>query len=511
VIVDYPITPLGVFDLDEYLAQFDPRLLADPEGRRILTRTDPILFALTYMPHHLRGTETGDEISFSEAHIDWANLARRYIKPISDFEPGDLRDAIIAPRGLGKSTWWFALIPMWLAAHQHRRFIAAFANSATQAEEHLGTFKRELENNQLLRADFPDLCAPAKKPSGASIADSQSMYVARSGFVFAARGIDSSVLGLKVGTRRPDHIILDDVEGTEGNYSPTQKESRLKTILSGVLPMNNRASVTMAGTVAMPGAIIDDVAAKQRGEEYPEWVDEERFVPRYYDIIQTNPDGTERSIWEERYPMVWIETVRHTRSFQSQFRNNPLAADSPFWRGDDFVIKTFPPTHQILSIDPAVTTKEKSDFTGIAVVAYSRIEDACLIRDAWQVKLPPGEPLRARVLQILDAYPEIAGIIVEVNQGGDAWEESILHGMPVKVKAVSNTIPKEVRAGSLLVKYQRGKVFHEKKIAALEREMIQFPHGAHDDLVDAVSTGVTVFLKDDRKPPKSTPRSVDYV
>ena len=510
--MDYPLTPDGQFDLDTYLSSFDSRLLADPDGRRILTRLDALLYGLVYLPHHLRGTETGDKITIARCHAEWAALARRYVRSIADFEPGAMRDAIIAFRGAGKSTWWFTVIPMWLAAHQHRNFLAAFANSSTQAEHHLGTFKRELENNLLLRQDFPDLCVSAKKPSGGAVADSQSMYIAKSGFVFVARGIDSSVLGLKIGTRRPDHIILDDVEGTEGAYSPAMKESRLKTITSGVLPMNNRASVTMAGTVAMPGAIIDDIAAKNRGDVYPDWVDEEQFIPRYFDIIETLDDGTERSAWEARYPMSWIETVRHTRSFRSQMRNDPAAADSPFWDGDTFKYRTdLPLSGQLLSIDPAVTTREKSDYTGLAVIGYSSAEHACLVRDAWQVKLAPGEPLRQRVLQILEQYPQIMGIVVEVNQGGDAWRESILHGMPVKVRTVSNTVPKETRAGSLLAKYHRGRVFHERKLQALENQMVQFPHGTNDDLIDAVGTGVTVFLKDDKRPQPPVNRTASYM
>ncbi|QKV74180.1 hypothetical protein [Amycolatopsis sp. Hca4] len=296
--------------------QIDERLLTLAEGRRVLTELDPLLFALVYLPHHLRGPETGDAISFSGAHFEWCELAQRYIRPINTFEHGDLRDAIIAPRGLGKSTWWFLIFPMWMASHGHRSFLAAFANCDTQATDHSGTFKREIVTNALLRYDFPKLCAPARRPTGVSISDSQRMCIAESGFVFTGRGIDSQVLGLKIGSRRPDHIILDDIEGTKGNYSANQKVSRLKTLVSGILPMNNKAPVMMAGTVAIPGAIVDDIAAKQRGEQYPAWVDDERFTPRYFDVIQTDERGNERSLWPERWSMDWISTVRHTRQFQ---------------------------------------------------------------------------------------------------------------------------------------------------------------------------------------------------
>jgi predicted phage terminase large subunit-like protein len=488
-----------MFDLDAHLANINPRLLSFPEGRRVLTELDPLLFALTYLPHHLRGQETGDVITFSDFHLESVELAKRYVKPIGG-APAQLRDALIAPRGVGKSTWWFTIIPLWLAAHGHRQFIAAFASSATQASDHLTTFKNELQNNELLRSDFPDLCAPARRPTGVTVSDSQSMYIARSGFVFVARGIDSANLGLKIGTRRPDHLVLDDIEGTEGSYTPTMKKHRLATLLSGILPLNVYASVTMAGTVAIPGAIIDDVAAKQRGESYPGWVDEENFTPRYFPAIVSNEDGTERSLWPEKWSMAYMDTVRHTRQFRSQMMNDPMAADTAFWSGEDFAYRDdVAVTHQVLSIDPAVTTKAKSDYTALAVIAYSRTEDVCVVRDAWQVKIPPGEKLRARVLQILDTYPDIGGVVVETNQGGDAWL-AILHDLPVTVRTVSQSRPKEVRAGSLLAKYQRGRVFHEKRLHQLQAQMLKFPLDDHDDLVDAVGTGVEVFLKNDKRP-----------
>jgi hypothetical protein len=137
------------FDLDTYLAQFDPRLLADPEGRRVLTRLDPLLFALTYVRHHLKDAE--GRITFGDAHLDWCRAGLRWVRPPT--EPAAERDAYIAPRNTGKSTWWFLILPMWAAAHGHIQFAAAFAASATQAETHLSTFKREIDNNALLRRE----------------------------------------------------------------------------------------------------------------------------------------------------------------------------------------------------------------------------------------------------------------------------------------------------------------------------------------------------------------------
>lgn len=211
-------------DLGSYLARFDAdALVRSPEYRRAVSRVDPLAFALIYLPHHLRGEETGGQITLSEFHLDLIEQAKRWIVP--DELPAQHRDAYVAPRASGKSTLLFLCLPLWAAAHGWRRFIAAFADSAAQAEMHLASFKHELDTNKLLRHDFPDLCAPARRPRGAVAADRAGMLVTKAGFTFAARGVDSASLGMKVGERRPDLLILDDIEPSGSTTRRSRKAS----------------------------------------------------------------------------------------------------------------------------------------------------------------------------------------------------------------------------------------------------------------------------------------------
>ena len=86
------------FHLDSYLAKFDPALLATPEGRKVLCKYDPMLFALVYLRKHLRNNE--GELSFADAHFLWVRAARRWIGP-SRGQRQDRR-AFVAPRSCGK-------------------------------------------------------------------------------------------------------------------------------------------------------------------------------------------------------------------------------------------------------------------------------------------------------------------------------------------------------------------------------------------------------------------------
>lgn len=518
------------FNLHTYLAQFDPRLLADPEGRRTLTRLDPLLFALTYLRHHLKDAD--GNITFGDAHLDWCRAGRHWIRPPS--VPAAERDAYIAPRNTGKSTWWFLILPMWAAAHGHIQFTAAFAASATQAETHLATFKREIDNNPLLRRDFPDLCAPAKRPSGASVADTQNMYVAKSGFIFAARGIDSSSLGMKVEEKRPDLLLLDDIEPDESSYSADLAAKRLTTLIDAILPLNIYARVVICGTVTMPGSIIHQLVKAAKGVHAEAWIREEGIRPHHSLPIVQRADGTERSMWPAKWPTAYLFEIRHTRSYAKNMANDPLAADGALWKPEDFrypeppddwnrfndglsradrvdpVTGADPVTHMMLSIDPAVTAKKSSDFTGLAVVSWSARHQRCTVHAAWAVKLTPGPLLRDRVLAILDEFPQIGLILIEVNQGHDTWK-SVLHDMPVKVKPVSQNEPKFTRAEGVLNHYQRGRVLHARKLPELEQQMCTFPKGPFDDMVDAVGSAIRRFIPVPKKKENPKGSSISYV
>lgn len=485
------------FDVAGYLSQFDSRAWQESSVyRRAITKYDPLLFAIIYLRHHI---STDGKVSFADPHFQWAARARTWIRP-----PGlkEDRHAYVAPRDTGKSTWWFLILPMWAAAHGHIKFAAAFAHSGTQSETHLHAFRSELAENHRLRGDFPDLCTPARKPNGQTTADNIQMLRTDSGFAFAARGVDAANLGLKEKDTRPDLILLDDVEPDEASYSQYQMEKRRGTIIEAILPMNLRAHVVLVGTVTMPGSIVHQLVAKARGDsEVEKWVDEENFNPHHHLPILVREDGSERSIWPHKWPLTFLRSIRHTRSYAKNFLNDPMGNEGGYWTKDDFTYGTLPNiTAQFISVDPSITTKTASDPCGIAVVSYAPkvvqrpsgpgqlpkvTPSRCQVDYAAEVKLV-GEDLRKYLLRLLLRFPRVKAIVVEGNQGGEHWQ-AILHNMPVKVVVVYSTIKKEVRAANLLELYQHNppRVLHATQLTPLEQQMASFPRGK-DDMVDAV-------------------------
>ena len=338
--------------------------------RKAATRHDPLMFALIYLGRHLKGDATGGKVTLSEVHLAWAEAAKSWMTP-ADTPQAD-RHAEIAPREMGKSTWWFLLLPMWAAAHGWVRFAAAFAATPGQAETHLASFKSELDNNALIRHDYPDLVAPKTRGRGQVEADRVSLYHARSGFVFAASGIDASNLGIKVGDQRPDLIVLDDIEPHEARYSAALAAKRLDTLRSAIFPLNVRAHVVIVGTVTMPGSIIHQLVRSAQGlvlDDDEKWIEEESIEAHHYPAIIPNDDGTRRSVWPEAWAYEWLASIEHTRTYAKNYANDPRGIDGDYWTLDDIETGDLPGVTRVLvSVDPAVTTKGTSDYTGIAVI-----------------------------------------------------------------------------------------------------------------------------------------------
>lgn len=475
------------------------------EVRRALA-SDPVAFAVIYLSHHITDKESGG-ISFSEIHYEWCRMADGWKNPAAG--PQEDRIAVVGPRESGKSTWWFLILPLWAAANGYSQFAAAFAHSATQAEGHLATMKTELETNVLLNVDYPLLCEPARRRSGATVADRMGLLRTKAGFVFAARGIDSATLGLKVDSYRPDLLILDDVEPDEASYSPLLAEKRLGTVTDAILPLNVRARVVVVGTVTMPGSIMHQVVKAAHGTDVADWISDEKIQCRHYDAILTNDDGTERSIWPQKWPLDWLQSIRHTRSYAKNYANDPMAKEGVYWLREDFRYGVLAGvTRLALFVDPAVTAKTTSDFTGLTVVGYrpprpsspeamDRPSRAAILHSE-AVRLT-GEPLRVHVAALLAQFPRIRAVVVEVNQGGDLWKE-VFRGLP-NVRVVTHTASrsKEDRFAEALEFWQRGRVLHARKIPILEEQAVAFPKAKYDDVIDSAVAGVLYFLAPEKK------------
>jgi hypothetical protein len=445
------------FDIKQFLNGYDSNLLVNsPEYRRVITKYNPLLFMLIYLPHLMRSEETNNQFSINDLNLMLARHALQWAAPKTVPKRPGLRKAYLAPRGSSKSTTVQAMI-LWAICHRHVRYVFLFAAIDDTAQSQFSEIRDEIANNKLIAVDYKTLTEPSRlKAKKVAEADSKNLYISQSGIIIEARSIWTSIVGAKRNYRRPDLIIMDDLSKGEGASSVNIASKQLDVVLGSILPMNINSPVWFVGTVHFSGSVEDELLRSTQGETF-KWIDEENVEVHWIKPIVTDSYGLMRSIWKEKWPLEWLLSQSHTATYQKDFLCRPVPKYDGVGFGDsDFVIEQ--PTvvsKTILAVDPGVSSK--GDATGIAVVSFSQSARKAFIRDVRGVHLI-GPELKRLVFDLCNEY-SVSQIIWEDNQGGEALPIATLgRSFPVPVELIHMSVKqgnKAVRAVLLLNRYKK--------------------------------------------------------
>ena len=125
----------------------------------------------------------------------------------------------------------------------------------------------------------------------------------------------------------------------------------------------------------------------------------------------------------------------------------------------------------VVAIDPAVTSHQDSDETGIVVAGLgARDRHGYALEDASQTQASPDAWMRVAV----EAYHrwQADRIVAEVNNGGDLVESLLRTVDPnVPFTAVRASRGKQTRAEPVAALYEQGRIHHVGNLSALEDQM----------------------------------------
>lgn len=160
--------------------------------------------------------------------------------------------------------------------------------------------------------------------------------------------------------------------------------------------------------------------------------------------------------------------------------------------------------HIVVAIDPAGSSHEKSDLTGIVVAGLGHDGRFYVLEDATMRGKPEEWATRAAAL-----YRDYQAdwIVAEKNFGGDmvrtVLERSTIGGRNLPIKLVTARRGKKLRAEPVAVLYEKGLVEHTEIFAALEQQMVEFDaegFKGSPDRVDALVWALT-FLSEQQQGP----------
>jgi len=231
-----------------------------------------------------------------EFPMAWSPDHMRVIKQIERAVLHGGTFAVAMPRGSGKST--LAIVATeWSALYGHHQFVIFIGSSEDAAAEMLDAFKVSVEGNDMLAADFPEVCIPIRALEGiANRASGQTCEGERthigwktkevilpkikrskaSSAVVRVAGLTGRIRGQRVTrpdgtTVRPSLVIIDDPQTDESAKSVTQSETRERILAGAVLGLagpGRKISGIMPCTVISRGDMADRILDRVL---HPEW------------------------------------------------------------------------------------------------------------------------------------------------------------------------------------------------------------------------------------------------
>lgn len=146
----------------------------------------------------------------------------------------------------------------------------------------------------------------------------------------------------------------------------------------------------------------------------------------------------------------------------------------------------------VVSVDPAITSNEESDMTGI-IVAARDINGKCYVLEDATGRYTPKE-WSAKVVNLYHDY-SADKIVAEKNQGGEMVRHTIkTEDETVPIRLVHASKGKFARAEPVSALYEQGKVFHVPDLVELEQQMVSWePLGSigSPDRLDALVWAIT--------------------
>lgn len=204
-----------------------------------------------------------------------------------------------------------------------------------------------------------------------------------------------------------------------------------------------------------------------------------------------------RLFFPQKLSHEFLENAKRTLgsyTFANQYLNEIIPSDMQSFKREWFKYYTSLPKriNTFIFIDPAISKADSADFTGVVVV-HVDYEKRWYVEFAKRYKISPTEIVDL-VFQLDERYsPAVIGIEAVAYQKAlfyfineEMRRRNVL--LPLKDVTPPTTKTKEARILSLVPRIEWGHMFFNQGLQDLELEMMQFPRGVHDDLIDSLAS-----------------------
>lgn len=448
------------------------------DERRFLCEEDFSLFFCYYFSDYIK-------YPFADFHFDM-------FKDIEDLMNGKYREVAWIMFRESAKTSMAKIFLTWLIVYKKRMYINVDSYSSTNAERILFDVILNLQTNKLLKSDFGELYN-AKRDENEATQKKINNFIANNGVRVEAHSTGKSVRGRLHGNQRPDFLLLDDFETNDTKDSKLITNSVIAHIDEFKSGLDSSAKVLYLGNfITLNGSVA---TLFERAKEDKKLL--VRNVP-----VEINGVPT----WDGKYSMtdeeaeatgkVSLEDKKRQLGslvYSVEMMNEPMSAEQAKFHKEHFkYIKREEldkiPTRKFATIDSALSKNSQADATGVVRNYVDANNFWYISGKAYRVN-PKG--LIDLIFQLHDEGMEKIGIETTVyTQAIRPFfeDECRKRGKyPYIVELKHGGVMKESRIEALVPYYESKVIYHiEGECKDLESELLKFPLGRHDDIIDAL-------------------------
>lgn len=325
----------------------------------------------------------------------------------------------------------------------------------------------------------------------------------------AAPTIGTSGVEAELTSSHYDVIFLDDLQGLQNYQTPEQRE-KVKRYYRSMMDLLE------------PGGLLIVIGTRWHLDDVYQYIMDNEA--EYFDVTVRKVIEKGKIIFPKKFNKkfdrtlkAWVETKeptmdfieylkkRPSEEFYSQYMNDPIDSENQIFKKEYFRYFERRPERLFvaMTIDPAISEKQSADYFAIRVDAMDEDYNIYVLdylRGHWKI----AESVDNVFTTYVKWKPSVVGLETVAYQKalkyvmeGEMRKRGIF--FPITELKRNTNESKEFRIKSLESFYREGKVFHASWMDGkeMEQELLQFPKGKNDDLIDAGASMLEVLVPGD--------------
>lgn len=301
-------------------------------------------------------------------------------------------------------------------------------------------------------------------------------------------------------------IYLDDVVSISNINSPEQIEKTIDYYKLLLSILNPDGEIYICGT-------------RWGAWELYSWIlDKENPEHENFDIFHRPAEDEDGNLTMPHIlSREFLDDIRATQGeyiYNCQYLNKVVNSDLSTFKQEHIQLYTDPPKGLIyfMSVDPAISVKERSDYSGVIVVGVD-YEHNWWVEEALNLKVEPND-LMEEIFKLNAKYEPMMCLgmekfalekVLKVNLTLEMDKRNTF--IPITDIGTDTRISKEARIRALQPRFENKQIFIKKGLDALTHQIVQHPAGKHDDLIDCLKNFLQItfpsdYKSDDEKPVK---------